>query len=180
MRKSRWPQCLGVGTTLLALALNTACSRRGGLEVGRENSPSRQQVPFHQAAASPAADGVADDPATPGHQAESDLPFYAPASVTLPAGTLLTVRLEAAISSGKPDAARTFAATLESPVMVDGTTVLRQGAAVRGRLECAHSSGLKPDAGYVCLTLDAIAVGGRTIPLDSPRARAPAVSPLMG
>jgi hypothetical protein len=168
MGKSRRLQYFGLGTALLGLALAPACSRREKLEPGEGNSPSReQQVPFHQAAADPSGSASEDDHASPRPKGQSDLPFNAPASLTLPAGTLLTVRLEAPISTVKPDASRTFAAILEAPVTVDGILVLPRGAAAKGRLECAHTSGLNPGTGYVCLTLDSIVVGGKTIPLQT-------------
>jgi hypothetical protein len=168
MGKSRWLQYFGLGTALLGLALAPACSRRENLEADGGNSPSReQQVPFHQAAADASGSGTEDDHASPRPKGESDLPFKASASLTLPAGTLLTVRLETPISTAEPDASRTFAAILEAPVTVDGTRVLPRGAAAKGRLECAHNSGLNPGAGYVCLTLDSIVVGGKTIPLQT-------------
>ena len=169
MRTSRRLHGCGLALTLLFLGLATACSRRSGFEAGR-NTPSRQQqeVPFHQeAGTSPADSGIGDNHTSPRRpRDEVDLPFKLPASQTLTAGTLLTVRLEAPIVTAKPGPSKTFTAMLDDPVTIDGTTVLPHGAIARGRLVCSQAA-LKRGTGYVCLTLESIAVGGKTIPLQT-------------
>ncbi len=170
MRTSRRLHGFGLATALLIFGLAAACSRRSGFEADGRNTPSRQQqeVPFHpQAGTSPADGGLGDDHTSQRRpKSEGDLPFKLPASQTLTAGTLLTVRLEAPIATAKPGASKTFTAILDDPVTVDGTTVLPHGATARGRLECSQAA-LKPGTGYVCLTLGSITIGGRTIPLQT-------------
>ena len=167
MRTSRSLHGLGLAAALLVLGLAAACSRRSDFEAGGRNTPSRQQeVPFHQQDGTSPADGATGDDhaSTRRPKSDGDLPFKLSASQTLAAGTLLTVRLDAPIATAKQSAPKTFTAILDDPVTVDGITVLPHGAAARGRLECSQAA-LRPGTGYVCLTLESIAIGGRTIPL---------------
>jgi hypothetical protein len=170
MFTSRRLQGFGLATALLIFGLAAACSRRTGFEAGGRNTPSRQQeeVPFHQQAGTSSADaGIGDDHTSPRRpKSEGDLPFRLPASQTLTAGTLLTVRLDAPIATAKRGASKTFTAILDDPITVDGTTVLPHGATARGRLECSQGA-LKRGTGYVCLRLESIAIAGRTIPLQT-------------
>jgi hypothetical protein len=169
MRKSRRLHGFGLAVALLVFGSSAACSRRSGFEAGGRNTPSRrQEVPFHQqAGTSPADDGIGDDHASRRRpKSEGDLPFNLPASQILTAGTLLTVRLEAPITTANRGASKTFTAILDDPVTIDGTTVLPHGATARGRLECSQAAPTRRNA-YVCLRLESIAVGGKTIPLQT-------------
>jgi hypothetical protein len=169
MRTCRRLHGFGLAIALLVLGLSAACSHRSGFESDGRNSSSRQQeVPFHQeAGTSPGDSGIGDDHTSPRRpKNESDLPFKGSSSQTLPAGTLLTVRLDAPIATAKRGASKTFTAILDDPVTVDGATVLPHGVTARGRLECSQAV-LKRGTGYVCLTLESIAVGTRTIPLQT-------------
>lgn len=161
-------QALGLATALLVLSLAAACSRRSDFDAaGRSPSSRQQEVPFHSQAGSGSAEGMGDDSGSPRHpKNEADLPFRLPSSQTLAAGTLLTVRLQAPIATANRGASRTFAAVIDDPVVIDGTTVLPHGAVASGRLECSQVAPRRGH-GYVCLTLESIAVGGETIPLQT-------------
>ncbi len=58
----------------------------------------------------------------------------APRKVTVPAGTLLTVRLTEGLSSEKNQAGDTFTATLDQPLIVEGLVLAERGARVEGRV----------------------------------------------
>jgi hypothetical protein len=53
---------------------------------------------------------------------------------TIPAGTRLTVRMGSEISSGTAKAGDRFDATLARPLVVNGKTIARTGAPVRGKV----------------------------------------------
>jgi hypothetical protein len=85
----------------------------------------------------------------------------------LPAGTLLTVRLEHALSADTPEAGGVFEAIVDEPVVIKGINVIPEGASVAGRIEAARASALKRSRAYVRLTLDSIEVGGRDLALQT-------------
>ena len=53
-------------------------------------------------------------------------------TLTIPAGTVITVRLGETLSSRSSSAGQGFSATVAEPVVVDGKTVIEKGAAARG------------------------------------------------
>jgi hypothetical protein len=65
----------------------------------------------------------------------------APANITIPAGTGISVRTIDGIDSTKNHAVDRFQASLEEPLMVDGNVVVAKGAHVYGRLAESKESG---------------------------------------
>ena len=57
-----------------------------------------------------------------------------PVRVTVPAGTLLPVRLIETVSSDRNHSGDTFTATLDEPLVVDGFVIAEKGARVEGRI----------------------------------------------
>jgi hypothetical protein len=110
---------------------------------------------------------VGDPTESPSHglKPETDLPFQAPQN--LPAGTLLTVRLQRPIFVQNPDANGTFEATIDQPVVIAGNDLLPQGTPVTGRVESARASNLKRNQGYVSLTLESIHLAGLRVPVQT-------------
>ncbi|MGC8794240.1 MAG: hypothetical protein ACP5U2_12705 [Bryobacteraceae bacterium] len=68
-------------------------------------------------------------------------PAPAPRKVTIPAGTLLTVRLNETISSEKNQPGDTFSATLDQPLIVEGLVLAERGARVQGKVLEVERSG---------------------------------------
>lgn len=92
-----------------------------------------------------------------------DLPFH---SRNLPAGTLLSVRLNDAISAdGRAGA--TFTATLDEPIVIDGRMLVPRGAAVAGQVESAERTNPSDRRGYLRLMLNSIEVGGHDLTLST-------------
>lgn len=157
---------LRLAATLLVFVLAAACSRRSDPEAGGTNVSSRpQQIPFHQDSDSGPGAYEAGQAALQSTKGENDLPFRS-TSRTLPVGTLLTVRLEKPISTSIPADSRAFTAVLDTPVRVEGATVWPHGATTTGRLESARAAP-RVGTGYVCLTLESIAFGGKITPLQT-------------
>jgi hypothetical protein len=118
-------------------------------EVSSSDSTSR--TPFQAEATGPTKAGV---------------PFPAHLPATLPAGTLLTVRIESPIVTDR-NARGTFAAVLDEPVIVNGNVLVPRGAAVAGRLEAARSSTIRGTRCCICLTLDSIGISGKELPIQT-------------
>jgi hypothetical protein len=143
----------------LVLSLSQGCTRSERAEAG---PIAEQNPPFH-----PATDRAVAVP-SPDSRAADGLPFT-PGSRILPSGTLLTVQLEDALSTSKVRAGDVFTALVTAPLTIDGAALIERGAAVTGRVESTRSktdpSALAP--GYFRLTLSAITVDGRRLPLQT-------------
>jgi len=123
-----------------------------------ENRPPEMTPPAPQEPAatqpSPAAQAAPPPPAAD-QQAPVTLPDSAPAlppeprqprHATIPAGTLLTVRLGETLSSAKNQPGDTFTATLDQPLVIEGLAIAERGARVEGKLvdvqQAGHVTGL--------------------------------------
>jgi hypothetical protein len=95
------------------------------------------------------------------------LPFSESRPVVIPANTVIYVRLQQALNSSSAQTGQTFAAVLDEPVLVDDRTVAPKGAEITGKVLAARESGRLRKAGYVRITLSAITVNGRTLPLQT-------------
>ena len=57
-----------------------------------------------------------------------------PKTVTIPAGTLLSVRVDEALSSSRNQTGDSFRATLDQPLVIDGFVIAERGARIEGRV----------------------------------------------
>src|SRR5215469_13881045 len=86
-------------------------------------------------------------------------------SVTIPAGTRISVRTIDAIDSTKNHVGDRFEASLEEPLIVDDKVVAAKGADVYGRLEESKKTGTFTGRSELKLALTGIVVDGKTVPL---------------
>jgi hypothetical protein len=134
---------------LLLLEFAASCGRRPN--VPEPSSESAQKLPFDRRAA---ANGVSPTQA------------LVPASMRLPEGTAVTIRMGAQLSSASAHAGDTFDGSIDSPVVADGQTLVPRGAAIVGRvLDAKASDGT--EHGYLRVALVSIQVGGKTVLLDT-------------
>jgi hypothetical protein len=88
------------------------------------------------------------------------------ASEGVPAGTEITIRLAAALSSADARVGDSFDAVLDESVIIAGKTVVLRGTPVTGSVVdtrvCARH-----DPGYLRITLASIAVNGRSVLLQT-------------
>jgi hypothetical protein len=145
-----------IGLLTLALGLALGCEKQTG-------------VPGDD----PAASSAADDPQKPPFDREaqsagnSTSPSLVPAVAKLPAGTPITIRLESAVSSASARAGDRFQGVLDEPIVIEGRTVARRGAAVTGRVLAAKSSGHLHDPGYLRIALVSVEVGGKPVGIET-------------
>jgi hypothetical protein len=72
--------------------------------------------------------------------------------VTIPAGTILVVRLDEALSTERNAPGDSFRATLDAPLIVEGMAIAERGARAQGRIvECDRSGKVK---GLARMTLE--------------------------
>lgn len=93
-----------------------------------------------QPAPAPAPERAASNPAT-GMEALPPPPPRTPHSVTIPAGTLLSVRLGETLSSNRNHPGDAFSGTLDQPLVVDGFVIAERGARVQGKVVDAQEAG---------------------------------------
>ena len=94
-------------------------------------------------------------------------PFTASDPIEIPKGTPFFIRLQEAISSATAQEGQNFAAVLDEPLESAGRQVIPAGAAVTGRVVAVRRSGRLHDAGYLRLTVIAINVKGKAVPVQA-------------
>lgn len=142
---------------VVALLVEAGCSRP--VELHRDNAQTEQpQVPFQEGTTSGSEKPTLTPVQDHSTSAQATLPFRDDQS--LPAGTLLTVRLKRPILAENPGASGTFEAVVDEPLSADGNTVVPRGSLVSGRVESARAFKAKRNHGYVRLILNSIDVGG--------------------
>src|SRR5882762_4040353 len=118
----------GLAISLLASAV---CLR--SLPVAAQDQPSQNTATVQQSNGQPALD------ATPHNGAPSG--SAVPATITLPAGTMIPVRISEWLSSDKNQSGDRFSASLEQPLVANGWVVAVRGQIVTGRVALAKKAG---------------------------------------
>jgi hypothetical protein len=172
--RARPSSTLVVVVVCAAFSLTQGCARSSiapRTEVAASSPTAQQNLPFHQASEHATDDSV--HPAVPPDAKPLNAAPFPAASHphSLPAGTLITVRLEKSLSISRVHAGDTFTATVADPLTFDGDTLIAAGTPVTGRVEFAQPAvqrvGSTSDPGYLGLILEAISVDGRGITLQT-------------
>lgn len=95
-----------------------------------------------------------EEPAKPASVDKPAPPKREPRTVTVPAGTLVTVRLRDTLSTERHSTHDAFFATLDAPLIVEGLVIAERGAMVRGRVVEATGSGRVKGRAALVLQLD--------------------------
>src|SRR5436305_14189761 len=82
-------------------------------------------------------------------------------AVTIPAGTVVTVRLAETLSSKTSQAGQGFSATVAEPITVDGKTVIDKGASAHGTVVDSKSMGHFKGGARLEIRLDSISINGK-------------------
>jgi BON domain-containing protein len=85
-----------------------------------------------------------------------------PQKITVPAGTQLSIRLNDPLSSEVNRIGDTFHASLSSPIVIDGETVIPSGADVLGRVAAVQSAGRFAGQSLLTLELVSLSMNGKT------------------
>lgn len=89
------------------------------------------------------------------------------ASVNLPAGTKLVIRMTDGVDSERNTVGQTFAASLDEPVRVNGETVIPRGADVMVKLVDDRQSGKLTGKTTLTLDLMSVKVHGRMVDVNT-------------
>ncbi len=157
---------------LLAVGLTVGgCSKSANPPSNTESSPNNAQPAPNNPQPSPNAQPSATNPSNPSgpetaNQAQP-APPPAPKPIVIPAGAVLTVTVDQAVSSKTNNTGDHFDASLAEPVVVNGTVVLRRGTKVSGLVTDAKSAGRFNGQAELGLALDSITVGGKEYRLQT-------------
>ena len=108
------------------------------------------------------------DEAYPGGDSQGAPPPYQPVppSLTLPATTVVTVRVSQLLSSDQNQAGDGFSAELQQPLVTDGWVVARRGQTVLGRVAVAQRAGRAKGVSQLGVELSQLVlVDGQQIPI---------------
>lgn len=136
--------------------------------VPRRSSRPEPAEPAPVAAASPAPAPAYTPAAEPAFPAPPPVPPPPPTrTLTVPAGTAISLRLLDALSSERNRAGDTFQATLEEPLVVDGMVVADRGANAMGRVVQAQQSGRVAGVAEMALEIDRLQTVGGEVQIAS-------------
>lgn len=90
-----------------------------------------------------------------------------PSTITLPSGTVLTVRIGESLSSKTSKAGETFTASLAEPIEINGTTVIPTGADATGHVTTAVPKGRFKGEAKLGIVLDTITTNGKKYDLKT-------------
>jgi hypothetical protein len=87
--------------------------------------------------------------------------------IIVPAGTLVSVRLQSSISSATAVIGDQFPFVLAEPLVVSGRTIAASGTTGLGRVVAARSSGRLHNSGYLRIALVSLELEGKQVPIQS-------------
>jgi hypothetical protein len=93
--------------------------------------------------------------------------FSSKPDINIPAGTVLGVTMQNSVSSASAGSGDHFEATIDEPVVINGKTVIPNGAKASGRVVAAKSSGHLESPGYLRLTLESVTISGKEVPVTT-------------
>jgi hypothetical protein len=88
-------------------------------------------------------------------------PKPAPKPIVIPAGTVLSVRLDQPISSKTNQTGDPFHASVSSPIVIQGKTIVPTGARASGTVTDAKDAGRFKGAATLTLALNTVVIGGK-------------------
>ena len=127
----------------LVLALLLGCSQKPNTPASTTDGSSAANSTAANASGAPAKKTVAAEKA-----------------VTIPAGTVITVRLGETLSSKTSQAGQGFSATVAEPITVDGKTIVDRGASAHGTVVAAKSMGHFKGGALLEIRLNSISING--------------------
>jgi hypothetical protein len=105
-----------------------------------------------------------------------DEPRSVPSELTVPAGSLITVRIDQMLSSDLNEPGDAFSATLAQPIVVDGIVVANRGQVVAGRVVETQKAGRVQGVSRLGVELTELTLAdGQQVPVETQfvRARGP-------
>jgi hypothetical protein len=136
---------------------------------------NKQNANNEPAPAATSTPGQAGQPSSPANNAAAPAPqpelkqraSTQPGPITIPAGTVVTVRTGQSLSSKTSQEGETFIATVAQPVDVSGAVVIPDGAKATGTVVAVHPLGRFKGGAMLQVRLTSIEINGQNVPVDS-------------
>lgn len=158
---------LSVAMAVSLLALGAACSKKPADNTQQAQQPAAGQPPDNTTQPnSPAGNAPVATAPGPANASQSPGPA-APQTVTIPKGTIVSVRLGQAISTKTSNSGDQFTATLAEPLVVEERTIAPSGTRATGTVAEAVPLGKFKGGSKLRLSLDAITINGKRYPLQT-------------
>jgi len=93
--------------------------------------------------------------------------LFAPKTTTVPAGTVINVHTDAALSTNSNRSGDRFTATLSTPLLKDGKTILPAGTPFEGLVVSANKGGRVKGLATLSVKLVAVELGSRPVAMDT-------------
>ena len=87
--------------------------------------------------------------------------------ITIPAGTVITVRTAQQLGSKISQDGESFSATVARPVEVGGTVVIPDGSSATGTVVAAHPLGRFKGGAMLQLRLNSVTINGQSVPINT-------------
>jgi len=142
----------GLGMACLSLILALGCGSKS---------------PADQSAAGGGASGSSSGSSSTASSKPGMLDRLMAKPITVPAGTVITVKLGQAVGSKISNSGDSFTATVAEPVSVDGKVIIPEGSEATGTVVDAKARGRFKGAAKLQLTLDSVSVGGNSYKLET-------------
>lgn len=128
----------------------------------RSNESQRAEV-MPPAVSTPAA----ASPSSPVHAPPSPPPAPVVRNVTVPAGSIVPVRITETLDSATTQQGQLFTGTVASDIVIDGSTALRQGTAVSGRVTAVQEAAHFKGSSLLSIELTGVSPRGDRVALSS-------------
>src|SRR5712664_1661213 len=159
---ARWKNFGFISRSLAALALAVCLSAGAYAQEEQTQDPRPKPTYAPQDPDKPPYSHDQPAPAAPGPQAQS----VPPATLTVPAGTILLIRINEYLSSDRNRIGDQFTAVLENPIVVNGWVVARRGQMLLGQVKEARKAGRLKGTSELGIELtDMTVVDGRQVPI---------------
>jgi hypothetical protein len=157
---------VGLGLTFCAGSLPVSAQQNQRDEAQISVAPQNSQSPGQQDPSAPQQpDAQAQGQSEPQGQPNQAVP---PQTLTLPAGTVVRVRIDEWISTDRNSTGDSFSAVLDQPIVVDGWVVARRGQAQTGRVSLVKKGGHGGGASQLGVDLPELTlVDGQQLPLQT-------------
>jgi hypothetical protein len=133
----------------------------------RSEKQQMAEADYRQEPASNQQQTPASDPAPPAQAPSAPPPPPQLATVTVPSGTAIVVRLIDTIDSSTAQAGDKFHATLDAPIAIDGDVAVPAHYDVEGHVVNAQASGKFAGQALLTLQLDRIRVGDKSYDIQT-------------
>ena len=129
---------------------------------------STNRNPDYSAPANGPTNGPVNGPANGPADANEQPPLPPPSTLTIPAGTWISVRVNQPLSSDHNQPGDSFSASLIQPLVADGRVVARRGQTIQGRVAEAVKAGRASGTSRLGIELTELAlVDGQQVPVKT-------------